>query len=81
MSSSKSRIIDIDESRKVEKVAERRKEYHKTWAKDKAQISIRIPIDLKTIIDAHVSSRNEKLAAFVVRAIKNQIEKDNDTIK
>ena len=54
-----------------------RSEYHKTWAKDKAQISFRIATDLKEQIDQHTKSRKEPLAQFVIRAIKEQIERDN----
>lgn len=54
-----------------------RSEYHKAWAKDKAQISFRIATDLKEQIDRHTQSRKEQLAQFVVRAIKEQIKRDN----
>ena len=54
-----------------------RSEYHKAWAKDKAQISFRIATDLKEQIDQHTQSRKEQLAQFVVRAIKEQIKRDN----
>ena len=54
-----------------------RREANKRWAKDKAQISIKISADLKTQIDTHTSERGEKLAAFVVRAIKEQMERDS----
>ena len=54
-----------------------RSEYHKTWARDKAQISFRITPDLKEQIDQHTKSRKEPLAQFVIRAIKEQIERDN----
>lgn len=54
-----------------------RSEYHKTWAKDKAQISFRIATDLKEQIDQHTKSRKEPLAQFVIRAIKEQIKRDN----
>ena len=54
-----------------------RREANKRWAKDKAQISIKISADLKAQIDSHTSERGEKLAAFVVRAIKEQMERDS----
>ena len=53
-----------------------RSDYHKEWAANKAQISIRVSADLKAQIDNHTSERGETLAAFVVRAIKEQIERD-----
>ena len=75
-----SEIVDSRKS-KVEsrKSGESRSEYHKNWAKNKEQISIRIDPDLKNDIDKHVYDRNEKLSTFVVRAIKEQIRRDNYT--
>lgn len=57
------------------KLAQR--ERHIEWAKDKAQISIRISQELKMQLDNHAQSRNETLAAFVVRAMKSQMLRDN----
>ena len=66
---------NVSTSNKKEKRS--RSDYHKEWAANKAQISIRVSADLKAQIDNHTSERGEKLAAFVVRAIKEQIERDN----
>lgn len=54
-----------------------RSEYHKAWAKNKAQISFRITVDLKEQIDQHIKNRKEPLARFVIRAIEEQIKRDN----
>lgn len=54
-----------------------RSDYHKDWAKNKAQISFRIDTDLKAQIDQHTKNRKEKLSRFVIRAIEEQIKRDN----
>ena len=54
----------------------KQREYHKKWAQNKAQISIRIPTDFKDEIDRHTKNRNETIANFVVRAMKEQIVHD-----
>ena len=66
---------NVSTSNKKEKRS--RSDYHKEWAANKAQISIRVSADLKAQIDSHTSERGEKLAAFVVRAIKEQMERDS----
>ena len=49
---------------------------NKRWSKKQAQIAIRIPPPKKATIDAHIKSRGEKLAPFIVRACLAQIERD-----
>lgn len=58
-----------------------RSDYHKDWAKDKAQISFRIAVDLKEQIDQHIKNRKEPLSRFVIRSIEEQIKRDNAATK
>ena len=48
----------------------------KKWNEKQAQIAMRIPPATKATIDAHIKSRGEKLAPFIVRACLAQIERD-----
>lgn len=74
---SRSIVAKVEAPTKKPDKKQSRSEYHKTWAKDKAQISFRIATDLKEQIDQHTKSRKEPLAQFVIRAIKEQIKRDN----
>lgn len=48
----------------------------KKWNEKQAQIAIRVAPATKGIIDAHIKSKGEKLAPFIVRACLAQIERD-----
>ncbi len=54
-----------------------RKKANQAWARKQAQIAIRVAPEVKAALDAHVATLDESLASFVVRAIKEQIERDN----
>lgn len=62
---------------KEQHIKQSRSDYHKDWAKDKAQISFRIAVDLKEQIDQHIKNRKEPLSRFVIRSIEEQIKRDN----
>lgn len=52
-------------------------DYHKQWAKDKKNIAFRISPDLKSQIDEHIQKYDVQLSRFIVRAIKEQMKRDN----
>ena len=51
-------------------------ENFKQWASTKAQIAFRLSPELKAEIDTHIKETNEPLAKFIIRAIKEQMERD-----
>lgn len=52
-------------------------DYHKQWAKDKKNIAFRISPDLKSQIDEHIHKYDVPLTRFILRAIKEQMKRDN----
>lgn len=54
-----------------------RAEYHKKWAEGKKNIAFRISPELKSQIDEHIQKHNVLLSRFVMRAIQEQIKRDN----
>lgn len=54
-----------------------RRKANKVWAAKQAQIAFRISPEFKAEIDAHVQSRGEGIVAFMTRAIKSQMLRDN----
>lgn len=50
---------------------------NREWEKQQARINLRMAPDLKTILDTHAKSRGESTMGFIIRAIKEQIKRDN----
>ena len=50
---------------------------NRDWEKQQARINLRMAPDLKTTLDTHAKSRGESTMGFIIRAIKEQIKRDN----
>lgn len=56
-----------------------RKKANAKWAKEKVvQIAIRVSPEVKAELDEHLAGKNESIAKFITRAIKEQIKRDNE---
>lgn len=49
----------------------------KKWNAKQFQLAIRIKPEIKQSIDAHIAITGESIAAFICRAVAEQIKRDN----
>ena len=56
-------------------------EYIKNWNMKHAQLSFRLDAEIKQSIVDHANKTGESIAAFVIRACKNQMRLDDAGIK
>lgn len=62
----------------IRKTSEAQRKARDKWNNKQAQIAIRIKPEIKAKFDEHCKNRGESLAAFIVRAGQNQIERDKE---
>lgn len=55
---------------------EKNKEYAKAYLKNFEDIKVRLPIGKRDLIKKHAESMGESLNGFVIRAIKEAMERD-----
>ena len=66
----------LESREKVESRNQKKRDAHIKWAQDKAQISFRLDTTLKQQIDEHTKSTGESIVQFVIRAIQEQMKRD-----
>lgn len=52
---------------------------NKWWSENKACINLVVPKGRKAELQAHAEERGESLNGFIVRAVDETIERDNET--
>lgn len=49
----------------------------KKWNEKQSRMTFRMPPELRTQLDNHAAAMGESVTAFIIRAIKEQIKRDN----
>lgn len=56
---------------------EAQKRAQKAYMEKFARVEVRMTADERDVIKAHAEQRGESVNAFIIRAVSNQIERDN----
>lgn len=71
----------VDPGAKVDrpkgKTSEAQLRANQKWQEKQSRMTFRMPPELRTQLDNHAATRGESTTAFIIRAIKEQIERDS----
>ena len=74
---SDSREKVVDSSVKKGKTSEAQLRANQKWQEKQSRMTFRMSPELRTQLDNHASAMGESATAFIIRAIKEQIKRDN----
>lgn len=71
----------VDPGAKVDrpkgKTSEAQLRANQKWQEKQSRMTFRMPPELRTQLDNHAAARGESTTAFIIRAIKEQMERDS----
>lgn len=76
---SREKVADSREkvARPKGKTSEAQLRANQKWQEKQSRMTFRMPPELRTHLDAHAAARGESTTAFIIRAIKEQMERDS----